>query len=153
MRRVGIAFQQQLTEGPSRPVNVLETKHGVTRLRGRCDGRGHVVNTASEGRTVVDEAAHGLQEPLAVIHVAVCRGRHEGTIQGEGNLPTETGRRLRRRLLDSVECNGAKVICGRGIWIVAIVVIVAWAMAGLGIVAVSLATPATLAQQQQLSFC
>lgn len=109
-----------------------------------------MVNTAGEGRTVVDEAADGLQKPLAVVHVAVW---YEGTLQGERHIPTETGSRLRRRLLDSVECNGAKVIGGRGIRIVAIVVIVAWAMAGLGMVAVSLAAPATLAEQQQLSFC
>lgn len=107
-----------------------------------------MVNTAGEG-TVVDEAANRLQEPLAVVH----RGRHEGTLYGKSHLPTETGRRLRRRLLDRVECNGAKVIGGRGIRIVTIyVVIVAWAMAGLDVVAITLAAPATLAEQQQLSF-
>lgn len=107
-----------------------------------------MVNTAGEG-TVVDEAANRLQEPLAVVH-----GRHEGTLYGKSHLPTETGTRLRRRLLDSVECNGAKVIGGRGIRIVAIyVVIVARAMAGLDVVAITLAAPATLAEQQQLSFC
>lgn len=101
-----------------------------------------MIDTAGEG-TVLDEAANRLQESLAMIHVAGAGLRRlEGRLQGEAQLTTE-----------SVQSNGAEVIGRRGIWmqLVAVVTIVAamWAMA-IGLVMV---TPATLAQQQQLSFC